>query len=269
MAGEINRDATEPAVGLDRGGATAGRYLAIMQWLQAMTLETGMLGTMSEPMMVFQDVYKAYRTKAGKRVILDHFSGIFPKGRNIGLLGRNGAGKSTLIRMIAGAEFPDRGRIRRHVRISFPLGFAAFKSNLTGRENCRFVSRIYGLDTRSVERFVEEFAEIGKYFDMPVATYSSGMRSRVSFAASMAADFDCYLLDEALSVGDGVFRAKADAIFEAKRKKANVILVSHSAATVRRMCNMGAVLADGQLRIYDDLEDAIRAYEAVSGAFTD
>jgi capsular polysaccharide transport system ATP-binding protein len=223
----------------------------------------------SEPMMVFQDVYKAYRTKSGKRVILDEFSGVFPKGRNIGLLGRNGAGKSTLIRLIAGAEFPDRGRISRHVRISFPLGLTAFKSNLTGRENCRFVSRIYGLDTRSVERFVEEFAEIGKYFDMPVATYSSGMRSRVSFAASMAADFDCYLLDEALSVGDGVFRAKADAIFEAKRKKANVILVSHSASTVRRMCNMGAVLADGQLRIYDDLEDAIRAYEAISGAFTD
>jgi capsular polysaccharide transport system ATP-binding protein len=224
---------------------------------------------MSDAMMVFTNVAKAYRTRAGKRVILEDFSGAFPRGRNIGLLGRNGAGKSTLIRMIAGAEFPDRGRIKRNIRISYPLGFAAFKGNLTGRENCRFVSRIYGLDTRSVERFVEEFAEIGKYFDMPIATYSSGMRSRVSFAASMAADFDCYLLDEALSVGDGVFRAKADAIFEAKRQKANIILVSHSAGTVRRMCDMGAVLADGQLRLYDDLEEAIRAYEAISGKFAD
>ena len=141
---------------------------------------------MPEPMVEFHNVSKAYRSAKTNKVILKNFSGVFPRGRNIGLLGVNGSGKSTLIRLIAGAEFPDRGKIRRHARISFPLGFAAFKGNLSGRENCRFVARIYGLETRGVERFVEEFAEIGKYFDMPVASYSSGMKARVSFGVSMA-----------------------------------------------------------------------------------
>ena len=219
---------------------------------------------MSEPMVEFTNVSKAYRSAKTNKVILKNFSGAFPRGRNIGLLGVNGSGKSTLIRMIAGAEFPDRGKIRRHVKISFPLGFAAFKGNLSGRENCRFVARIYGLETRSVERFVEEFSELGKYFDMPVATYSSGMRSRVSFAVSMAVDFECYLLDEALSVGDGLFRARADAIFAAKRERASIILVSHSPGTIRQYCDMGAVLSRGRLKLYEKLEDAIDAYQAVT-----
>jgi capsular polysaccharide transport system ATP-binding protein len=225
---------------------------------------TGVGSAMARPMVEFRDVSKAYRTSKARKVILQNFSGAFPRGRNIGLLGMNGAGKSTLIRLIAGAEFPDRGQIKRHAKISFPLGFAAFKGNLTGRENCRFVARIYGIDTRSVERFVEEFAEIGKYFDMPVASYSSGMRARVSFGVSMAVDFECYLVDETLSVGDGVFKARADAIFAEKRRQASIILVSHSASTVRNYCDMGAVLADGELKLYDELDDAIKAYEAVS-----
>jgi capsular polysaccharide transport system ATP-binding protein len=219
---------------------------------------------MSDAMVEFHNVSKAYRSAKANKVILKNFSGVFPRGRNIGLLGVNGSGKSTLIRLIAGAEFPDRGRITRHARISFPLGFAAFKGNLSGRENCRFVARIYGLETRSVERFVEEFAEIGKYFDMPVATYSSGMRARVSFGVSMAVDFECYLVDETLSVGDGIFRARAEAIFAAKRERASIILVSHSANTIRNYCNMGAVLSNGRLRLYDKMEDAIDAYQALT-----
>jgi capsular polysaccharide transport system ATP-binding protein len=212
----------------------------------------------------FQDVSKAYSSSKATKVILKNFSGEFPRGRNIGLLGVNGAGKSTLLRLIAGTEHPDRGRIRRRAFISFPVGFAAFKGNLSGRENCRFVARIYGVDTRSVERFVEEFSEIGRYFDMPIATYSSGMRSRISFGLSMAIDFDCYLVDEALSVGDGIFRARADALFEAKAKQANLIIVSHNPGTVRKYCDMGAVLSNGELLMFDQLDDAIRHYEAIT-----
>ena len=219
---------------------------------------------MPEPMVEFHNVSKAYRGAKTNKVILKNFSGVFPRGRNIGLLGVNGSGKSTLIRLIAGAEYPDRGKIRRYAKISFPLGFAAFKGNLSGRENCRFVARIYGLETRSVERFVEEFAEIGKYFDMPVATYSSGMKARVSFGVSMAVDFECYLVDESLSVGDGIFKARADAIFAAKRERASIILVSHSPGTMRNYCDMGAVLSRGRLKLYDKLEDAIEAYQALT-----
>jgi capsular polysaccharide transport system ATP-binding protein len=212
----------------------------------------------------FQNVSKAYTTSKAKKVILDNFSGEFPPGRNIGLLGINGAGKSTLLRLIAGTEYPDRGRIRRKVFVSFPVNFAAFKGNLSGRENCRFVARIYGVSTQSVERFVEEFAEIGKYFDMPIATYSSGMRSRISFGLSMAIDFDVYLVDEALSVGDGIFRARADALFRAKAKQANLIIVSHNPGTVRKYCDMGAVISNGQLVMFDKLDDAVKHYESIT-----
>ena len=215
-------------------------------------------------MIEFHNVTKAFRTRKVNKVILKNFSGEFPRDRNIGLLGVNGSGKTTLIRMMAGADYPDRGSIRRNVRVSYPLGFASFKGNLTGRENCRFVSRIYGLDPMTVERFVDEFSELGKYFDLPVATYSSGMRSRIGMAVSMAVDFDCYLIDEAFSVGDGIFRARAEAVLEAKFKKASLVLVSHSVATVRRLCNMGAVMWKGDLRLYDDLEDAIKEYQRVT-----
>ncbi len=213
----------------------------------------------------FRGVSKAYKTSKTTKVILQNFSGVFPRGRNIALLGVNGAGKSTVLRMIAGTEMPDKGSIRRRALVSFPVGFAAVKGNLTGRENCRFVARIYGLNTRSVERFVEEFAEIGKYFDMPVVTYSSGMRSRVSFGLSMAVDFDCYLVDEVLSVGDKVFRARADALFEAKRKHASLIMVSHSAYTVRRYCDMGAVISNGTMTLFDKIDDAIAHYDQITG----
>lgn len=216
-------------------------------------------------MIEFRDVTKVYRTSKSDKVILRNFTGVFPTGRNIGLLGVNGAGKSTIIRLIAGSEFPDTGRIRRKVRVSFPLGLAALKGNLSGRENCRFVARIYGLDCRSVERFVEDFAEIGAYFDLPVSTYSSGMRARVSFGVSMAIDFECYLVDETLSVGDGIFKVRAEAMFEAKRKHASIILVSHSVETVRKHCDVGAVLANGKVHVYEDLEDAIVAYQALTG----
>ena len=219
---------------------------------------------MPDAMIEFSHVTKAYRTKRSQKVILQDFTGEFPRGRNIGLLGRNGVGKSTLIRMIAGAEYPDRGRIKRNVRISFPLGLIGFKGNLTGRENCRFVARIYGLDVRAVERFVADFCELGRYFDMPVTTYSSGMRSKLTFAISMAADFECYLLDEVLSVSDVASKARAAALFEEKRKGASLILVSHSTGEISRLCNMGAVMAAGTMRIFENVSDAIAEYKKVN-----
>jgi capsular polysaccharide transport system ATP-binding protein len=139
-----------------------------------------------------------------------------------------------------------------------------FKGTLTGRENCRFVARIYGLDVRAVERFVADFCELGKYFDMPVTTYSSGMRSKLTFAISMAADFECYLLDEVLSVSDVALRARAAALFEERRKNACLILVSHSVGEIRRLCDMAAVMTNGTLHMFEDVEDAVAAYAKVT-----
>lgn len=238
-----------PGVGYGRAGCRA--------------LVQGSLGEFG--LIEFHNVSKSYSNPKFKRIILRNFTGTFPTGRNIGLLGINGAGKSTLLRLIAGTEPPDTGRIRRRVMVSFPVGFAAFKGNLSARENCRFVARIYGVDSRSVERFVEEFAEIGQYFDMPIATFSSGMRSRISFGLSMAIDFDCYLVDETLSVGDGLFRARADALFETKAKNSSLIIVSHSPRTLRKYCDMGAVLHGGDLQVFDTLAEASDFYESITG----
>jgi capsular polysaccharide transport system ATP-binding protein len=216
-------------------------------------------------MIEFHNVSKAYRSPRFTKVILKNFSGEFPRGRNIGLLGVNGSGKSTFLRLAAGTEYPDKGSVRRRARISFPLGFSgSFKGNLSARENCRFVARIYGLETQAVERFVEEFAEIGKSFDLPVATYSTGMRARVSFGLSMAIDFDCYLVDEILGVGDATFKARCEAVFKAKRASASMILVSHSMSSLRAHCDMGALLSKGRLRLYDKLDDAIDQYAEIT-----
>jgi capsular polysaccharide transport system ATP-binding protein len=217
-------------------------------------------------MIEFRNVSKAYRSAKASKVILDNFTGEIPRGRNIGLLGVNGAGKSTVLRLIAGTEYVDSGTIRRRVKVSFPLGFSgSFVGALSGRENCRFIARIYGVEVRRVERFVEEFAEIGRYFDMPVVSYSSGMKARVALGVSMAIDFECYLVDETLAVGDATFKARCSAVFDAKRKRASMILVSHSPGMMRRYCDMGAVLSNGELHFFNDLEDAIKEHHRICG----
>ena len=213
-------------------------------------------------MIVLDGVSKSFRTESGYRVVLDDVSIALPTDRHIGVLGRNGAGKSTLLRLISGAEAPDSGRIYKHdVSVSWPLGFTGgFHNALTARENLRFVSRIYGADIYEVAAFVEEFSELGEYFDMPISTLSSGMRARLAFGLSLAMRFDFYLIDELVSVGDYWFRAKAQQEFDRIRAEAGLLLVSHSPATIRNFCDTGLVLRRGKLIIFDALEDAIDYY---------
>lgn len=185
----------------------------------------------------------------------------------MGILGLNGQGKSTLIRIISGAERADSGTVTRKGRVSWPIGFTGgFNGSLTGRENLRFTSRIYGADIREVTNFVEAFSELGPYMDMPVKTYSSGMRSKLAFGLSMAIGFDFYLIDEAYSVGDASFRAKAEKLFEARKAHATLIVVSHSVATIRKNCDRAAVLHNGVLSEYETLGDALRVYTGICHA---
>jgi capsular polysaccharide transport system ATP-binding protein len=213
-------------------------------------------------MIDFIGVRKQYPVREGFKTILHDLSIHLPK-RNIAILGENGAGKSTLLRLIAGSERPDDGDIRRHVKVSFPLGFAgSFNGSLTGHENARFVARIYGQDTDHVLEFVREFSQLGDHLSMPVRTYSSGMRARLAFGVSLAIDFECYLVDEITAVGDSRFQKRSKAAFKEKLERANIIMVSHSNATLRDYCEVGAVLHEGRLTLFDDIKDAISQHEA-------
>lgn len=216
-------------------------------------------------MIELRDLCKNYRTSRGVKVVLDHVNAVFPRGQNIGVLGRNGVGKSTLLRLIGGAELPTSGAILRKASISWPIGFSGgFHGSLTGRENLRFISRIYDADIRKVTAFVEEFSELGEYMDMPVKTYSSGMKAKLAFGLSMAIDFDYYLIDEVTAVGDEGFRAKSKAEFARRRDHSTLIVVSHNVATIREYCTIAAVLDKGKLVMHDDIKTAITHYHDIN-----
>jgi capsular polysaccharide transport system ATP-binding protein len=216
-------------------------------------------------MIALDDVYKYYRTHGHRKVVLDHVSLEFQAGRSYGVLGVNGAGKSTLMRILAGTELPNRGRVRRRARVSWPLGFSGgLHSGLTGRENARLVARVYGQDPRAVISFVEDFADIGAYMDVPIITYSSGMIARLAFGLSLAIDFDCYLIDETTAVGDARFAARCKEEFDRRRRKADVIMVSHALGTIRDYCDRGIVLAGGQMHIFRNLDEAIELYKKLN-----
>lgn len=213
-------------------------------------------------MIKLQNITKRYKTTAGINTVLDNVTMVFPKGRSVGILGVNGAGKSTLIRILGDAEPADSGRVIREGRVSWPLGYTGgFQASMTARENARFVARIYGESTEYVEQFTEEFSELGLYFDVPLRSYSAGMRSRFAFSVSLACNFDYYLVDEALETGDARYKDKFRRAFEERRESASVILVSHNEQMIRRNCDMAAILHNGRLDMYDDLKDAMRNYK--------
>ncbi len=215
-------------------------------------------------MITLQNVTKSYPAGDGRKVVLDNVSAVFPDGTNIGILGRNGSGKSTMIRLLSGAELPNKGHIKRQGRVSFPMGFGGtFAHRLSARENIVFLARVYGMPIHQSVEFVQDFAEIGHYFDMPMHTYSSGMRARLMFAASLAIDFDFYLIDEITEVGDSRFREKAVMAFRERIRKSSIILVSHNYHTMRDICQVGAILGNGRLDFYRSLEEAITVYETM------
>lgn len=215
-------------------------------------------------MIRFENLTKSFRLKGERKVVIDHLNLTLPTGRSLALLGRNGAGKSTLLQIIAGTMRPDFGRVVSDGSISWPVGFGgSFHRDLTGAENVRFIARIYGVDTDGLMAFVEDFAELGKFFHMPVRSYSSGMKSRLTFGASMGIHFDTYLVDEVTATGDAAFKRKSRAVFADRMKTSSAILVNHSMSQVRAFCDAGLVLENGQVQYFDDLEEAIEMHEAI------
>lgn len=208
------------------------------------------------------NVSKAYHTRQGTRTVLDNINLRVEKGQKIGILGRNGAGKSTMIRMISGAELPTAGAVHRSMSVSWPLAFGgAFQGSLTGMDNLRFICRVYGADIAAAEPFVQSFSELGYYLREPVKSYSSGMRARLAFAISMAIEFDCFLIDEIIAVGDARFHEKCHYELFERRKDRSLIIVSHDASYIRQHCDRAAVLVEGRLHTFDDVEDAYMFYQ--------
>lgn len=217
-------------------------------------------------MIRLENLTKTFTLQGRSKTVAKDINADFPTGMAVGLLGRNGAGKSTLMNMIAGNMAPTSGRILSTGTISYPVGFAgSFHPDLTGAQNTRFVARIYGIDTEALVDYVEDFAELGKHFRLPLRTYSSGMRSRLSFGVSMGIPFDTYLVDEVTSVGDASFRAKSSAVFLDRMSSSGALFVSHSMPMVKDLCQMAAVLEDGKLTLYDDVEEGIEQHNKNMG----
>lgn len=217
-----------------------------------------------KPLVRFRNVRKQYETKKGPRVILRDASFEIPFLANLALLGPNGSGKSTFLKLFSGTEKQNSGRIQRFGRISWPLGFSGgYERQMSGRQNVQFVSRIYGLDPKATCDYVEEFADLGNYFEMPVQSYSQGMRQKLAFGLCMAIDFDCYLVDEVTAVGDERFREKVQREFAARRDRASVVMVSHSIATIRAYCDCAAVLLDGEIFFFEDIDEGIAEFQQV------
>ena len=214
-------------------------------------------------MIKINNLYKRYHEHHLSDWVLKDINITIPSNVSVGLLGRNGAGKSTLLRLIGGMDIADRGEIIRDCRISWPIGLTGgFQPAMTGRQNVKFVTRIHGLES-NIEEIIEQvnvFAELGKYFDEPIRTYSSGMRARLAFGLSLAFDFDVYLSDEATSVGDRKFKQKASQAFKDRIDQASLIIVSHAEGILKELCQAGIWLNQGKAFWFDDIKDAIAAY---------
>lgn len=213
-------------------------------------------------MIELRNVNKFYRTRNGRRQILDSVNLSIARGEKLGILGRNGAGKSTLIRIISGAEQPTDGLVRRGMSASWPLAYTgAFQSALSGLDNVRFICRIYGVPVEERVAFIQEFSDLGAYLYEPINTYSAGMRARLAFAVSMSIEFDCFLIDEVISVGDSRFHERCRVELFEKRADRALIIVSHDAAYVRAHCDRAAVLIQGKLHNFDTTEEAFEFYD--------
>jgi capsular polysaccharide transport system ATP-binding protein len=216
-------------------------------------------------MIQLDGVTKYFDTNHGRKYILNNVSMTIPGGVNVGILGRNGAGKSTFLKMLGGVDFPNSGKIVSDKRFSWRLGLASgFQGSLSGRDNAKFVCRVYSRtddERRKTLDFIQAFSELDDYFDMPVKTYSSGMKSRLAFAMSMAFHFDYYLIDESMSAGDAKFKIKCTKALKGLRTISNFILVNHNPGPLRSLCDVGIVLKDGQLFYFNNVRNAIKWYQ--------
>lgn len=216
-------------------------------------------------MIELKNLTKSFVTPTGRHYVFKNLNVVLPENKSVAILGKNGVGKSTLLRIIGGIDFPDNGNVLTKKTISWPVALSGgFQRSLTARQNVRFVARLYLSHEDEVDQivdFVESFADIGKYFDMPIKSYSSGMRGRISFGLSMAFNFDYYLLDEAGAVGDANFKKKSQSMLDELKHKSNIIMVSHDLKDLTRNCDVAFLMRNGQADFFEDVTQAIEVYK--------
>jgi len=215
-------------------------------------------------MIIVSDVHKRYKTAHGVgKWVLQGIDLTIPRNRNVALIGANGAGKSTLLRIIGGVDYPNKGSVERRCRVSWPMGQGGLEPTLTGRQNAKFVCRVHGHQADLADRlaFVQNFSDLRDAFDEPVRTYSTGMRSRLQFALSLAFDFDVYISDEVTAAGDAAFRKKAVAAFKSMANRAGLIMVSHDEGALKQFCQSGIWIHEGKAWWFDEIDDALKAYK--------
>lgn len=215
-------------------------------------------------MIVCQNLSKEYSHGRHQKRVFKDVNIVINHGDRVALLGRNGAGKSTLIKLIAGVEMPTTGKVTRKMSVSWPLGFGGgFQGSLTGYDNARFIARIYQREYSDIRGFVEDFSELGRQLRMPVKTYSSGMRARLAFALSLAIEFDCYLIDEVILVGDQDFQRKCRYELFERRADRTMVLATHSSELVRELCNRAVIIHKGDAAVHDDVNQAVDIYNGL------
>jgi len=219
-------------------------------------------------MIELRNVTKYYKSDIGKQYVLNNVSLKIPSNINLGILGRNGAGKSTLLRILGGIDFPNSGSIHSNKSFSWPMGLSGgFQGSMTGRQNVKFVCRIYGRSKAEIDEAIEsvkDFSELKEYFDLPIKSYSSGMKAKLSFGLSLFFDFDYLLIDETLSVGDASFQEKSKMALRKKINKCNIILVSHGMPILKELCQAGIVVHEGELEYFEDINEAIERYAQIN-----
>jgi len=213
-------------------------------------------------MIELKNVTHGYHTRSGAHTVLDNVNLLVRPGEKVGILGRNGSGKSTMIRLLSGAEKPNHGQVIRGMKLSWPLAFGgAFQGSLSGLDNLKFICRIYSVTYRDKIEYVQEFSELGKFLKEPVKSYSSGMQARLAFAISMAVEFDCFLIDEIIAVGDARFHEKCQYELFEKRKDRAIIMVSHEAQSIRDHCTKAGVLVNGKMTMFESVDEAFGYYQ--------
>ncbi|WP_273843425.1 ABC transporter ATP-binding protein [Rubrobacter calidifluminis] len=188
-------------------------------------------------------------------------------GTSLGILGRNGAGKSTMLEIVAGILQPTAGTVETNGQIVLLQIGAGINPQFTGRENVMLTGLILGIDRKKMlERFdeIEEFADLGDFMDQPVKNYSSGMRSRLGFAVAVNVEPDILIVDESLSVGDALFKAKGlQKMRELRDRGTTILFVSHSTSQIKDFCEKGVLLHEGRMIAHGDVAEVADRYQAL------